>query len=70
MIHLNDLMYIDDEDIFQKPGWLIDIMMTVFDVHYNLAPIHGYITKICHEFPTKNKYINKKRKQYLYLLYW
>jgi phosphatidylserine decarboxylase len=32
-------------------GWLIGIAMTPFDVHYNRAPVPGYIEKICHDFP-------------------
>jgi phosphatidylserine decarboxylase len=55
-IHLPELLRLDDTD-FYKSGWLIGIAMTPLDVHYNRAPIQGYIEKICHEFPagsTKN----------------
>ena len=54
-ILLKDLMFSDDPSLFNKPGYLIGIYMSVFDVHYNRAPIHGHIKKIAHDFPTNKK---------------
>lgn len=57
-IKLDDLMFIDDVGLKDQPGWLIGIFMTLLDVHYNRAPIDGYIKKIKHDFPEgfrKNK---------------
>ena len=54
-ILLNDLMFIDDKSLLKKPGWLIGISMTPFDIHYNRTPIRGTIKKIRHDFPTKKK---------------
>jgi len=34
-IKLDDLMNINDNSLKNKPGWLIGIFMTFFDVHYN-----------------------------------
>ena len=52
-ILLDDLMFIDDNSLLDKPGWLIGISMTPFDIHYNRTPIRGSILKIRHDFPTK-----------------
>ena len=49
-ILLRDLMMLGETDNL-KSGWLIGIAMTPFDVHYNRAPVSGYIEKICHDFP-------------------
>jgi phosphatidylserine decarboxylase len=54
-IFLPDLMYLRKTDSNFKSGWLIGIMMTPLDVHYNRAPIAGHITKIRHDFPTHVK---------------
>jgi len=54
-IMLDDLMFIDDKTILNKPGWLIGVVMTIFDVHYNRTPISGYIRKIRHDHPTKDR---------------
>jgi phosphatidylserine decarboxylase len=54
-IKLEDLMFIDDKKLLTRPGWLIGTFMTCFDVHYNRAPIGGYIKKIRHDFPTSCK---------------
>lgn len=54
-ILLNDLMFIDDKSLLDKPGWLIGISMSPFDIHYNRSPIRGTIKKIRHDFPTNRK---------------
>ncbi len=51
VIRLDELMLIDDERLRSKPGWLIGIFMTPFDVHHNRAPIRGRIRKLVHRFP-------------------
>jgi len=53
-ILLDDLMFIDEELLLNKQGWLIGIAMGPLDVHYNRAPISGKIRKIRHDFPTGN----------------
>ena len=50
-IFLADLMFLRESDTDLRSGWLIGIAMTPIDVHYNRAPIEGYIEKTCHEFP-------------------
>ncbi|MCU4162877.1 phosphatidylserine decarboxylase [Carboxylicivirga caseinilyticus] len=54
-ILLDELMFLDDQEMLNQPGWLIGICMGPFNVHYNRAPIEGYITKIKHDFPTTVK---------------
>ncbi len=49
-IFLRELMMLNETDNLRS-GWLIGIAMTPFDVHYNRAPVSGYIEKICHDFP-------------------
>jgi phosphatidylserine decarboxylase len=49
-ILLRELMMLNETDNLMS-GWLIGIAMTPFDVHYNRAPVSGYIEKICHDFP-------------------
>jgi len=49
-IKLDDLMFIDDKDLKNQPGWLIGVFMTFYDVHYNRTPIEGHIKKIRHDF--------------------
>jgi phosphatidylserine decarboxylase len=49
-ILLRELMLLDGAENLMS-GWLIGIAMTPFDVHYNTAPVSGYIEKICHDFP-------------------
>jgi phosphatidylserine decarboxylase len=51
VIRLDDLMHVDDERLRDKPGWLIGIYMSPFDVHYNRTPIRGHIRKLGHGFP-------------------
>lgn len=58
-IKLDDLMFIDDKDLKNQPGWLIGVFMTFLDVHYNRAPIEGHIKKIRHDSLNKFK-INKR----------
>jgi len=61
-------MFIDDKSLLNQPGWLIGIFMTFLDVHYNVAPISGYITQIMHDFPSKlrkNKNMLKMYKNFL-----
>jgi phosphatidylserine decarboxylase len=53
-ILLNDLMTLDDPAI-PRHGWLVGIYMSPFDVHYNRAPIAGFIRKISHGFPHKSR---------------
>ena len=49
-IKLDDLMFIEDDNLKNQPGWIIGIFMTFLDVHYNRAPIEGYIKEIKHDF--------------------
>jgi phosphatidylserine decarboxylase len=53
-ILLNDLMALDDPAI-PRHGWLVGIYMSPFDVHYNRAPIAGFIRKISHGFPQRSR---------------
>jgi len=58
-IKLDDLMFTEDKSLKQS-GWLIGIVMTLLDVHYNRAPIDGFVKKIMHDFPdgfNKNKFM-------------
>jgi phosphatidylserine decarboxylase len=52
-ILLDDLMTLDDPAV-PRQGWLVGIYMSPFDVHYNRAPIAGFIKKISHGFPRKS----------------
>lgn len=52
-IRLDDLMFIDDESLKEKAGYIVGIFMSPFDVHYNRSPIRGEIIKIAHAFPTR-----------------
>jgi phosphatidylserine decarboxylase len=52
-ILLDDLMTLDDPAI-PRHGWLVGIYMSPFDVHYNRAPIAGFIRKISYGFPRKS----------------
>lgn len=63
-IKLDDLMKINDSNLKNKPGWLIGVFMTFFDVHYNRSPIGGYIKKITHNFPKRYKKNFSMRKLY------
>ena len=54
-IFLRDLMILRESGNDLRSGWLIGIAMTPIDVHYNRAPITGYIEKKGHEFPTGKK---------------
>lgn len=54
-IRLDDLMVLEDAGLYQKPGYLVGIFMSAFDVHYNRAPIKGYIHQIGRYFPTSDK---------------
>jgi phosphatidylserine decarboxylase len=51
-ILLHELMLLGRSYINFKSGWLIGIVMTPLDVHYNRSPIAGVIKKIGYEFPT------------------
>ncbi len=51
---LDDLMLLDDPRL-PRQGWLVGIYMSPFDVHYNRAPIAGFIRKISHGFPPKSR---------------
>ena len=53
-ILLDDLMGLDDPAL-PRQGWLVGIFMSPFDVHYNRAPIQGFIRKIAHRFPVKSR---------------
>lgn len=48
-ILLDDLMGLDDSAL-PRQGWLVGIFMSPFDVHYNRAPIQGFIRKLAHRF--------------------
>jgi phosphatidylserine decarboxylase len=54
-IFLHDLMFLRKSDNNLTSGWLIGITMSPFDVHYNRAPVEGYIEKTGYEFPTAVK---------------
>jgi len=45
-------MFLRESDYHLKSGWLIGIAMTPLDVHFNRAPVAGYIEKNGHEFPS------------------
>ena len=51
-ILLHELILLRRSDIKFKSGWLIGIVMTPLDVHFNRAPIAGYIKRIGYEFPS------------------
>jgi len=68
-IKLDDLMFIDDKDLKNQPGWLIGVFMTFLDVHYNRAPIGGHIKKIRHDFPNKFNINKRLFKLYLNILF-
>ncbi len=51
-ILLHELMLLRRSDIQFKSGWLIGIVMSPFDVHFNRSPISGFIKRIGYEFPT------------------
>jgi phosphatidylserine decarboxylase len=51
-IFLRDLMMLRKTEIDLHSGWLIGILMTPVDVHFNRAPVNGYIEKLCHDFPS------------------
>lgn len=57
-ILLDDLMTLDDPCL-PREGWLVGIYMSPFDVHYNRAPIRGFIRKISHGFPARSNGINQ-----------
>jgi phosphatidylserine decarboxylase len=50
-IFLNELMLLRETDIEFKSGWLIGIVMSPLDVHFNRSPISGFIKRIGYEFP-------------------
>ena len=54
-IYLRELMFLRESDHHLKSGWLIGITMTPLDVHFNRAPVAGYIEKNGHEFPSSLK---------------
>ena len=68
-IKLDDLMFIDDKDLKNQPGWLIGVFMTFLDVHYNRAPIEGQIKKIRHDFLNKFKINKRLFKLYFNILF-
>ena len=51
-IFLHELMLLRKSDTRFKSGWLIGIVMTPLDVHYNRSPIAGFIKRIGYEFPS------------------
>jgi phosphatidylserine decarboxylase len=53
-ILLDDLMTLDDPAV-PRHGWLVGIFMSPFDVHYNRAPVGGFVRKISHRFPAKSR---------------
>jgi phosphatidylserine decarboxylase len=54
-ILLHELMLLRSSDIEFKSGWLIGIVMSPLDVHFNRSPVSGYISRIGYEFPTNLK---------------
>jgi phosphatidylserine decarboxylase len=54
-ILLHELMLLRRSDVQFTSGWLIGITMTPLDVHYNRAPVQGFISRIGYEFPTNLK---------------
>jgi phosphatidylserine decarboxylase len=57
-IRLDDLMNLDDARL-PREGWLVGIYMSPFDVHYNRAPVGGFIRKIAHGFPLRSGGVNR-----------
>jgi phosphatidylserine decarboxylase len=57
-ILLDDLMTLDDPCL-PRQGWLVGIYMSPFDVHYNRAPIRGFVRKISHGFPARSSGVNR-----------
>lgn len=57
-ILLDDLMTLDDPNL-PRQGWLVGIYMSPFDVHYNRAPIRGFVRKIAHGFPSRSDGANR-----------
>jgi phosphatidylserine decarboxylase len=57
-ILLDDLMTLDDPNL-PRQGWLVGIYMSPFDVHYNRAPIRGFVRKIAHGFPVRSDGANR-----------
>jgi phosphatidylserine decarboxylase len=57
-ILLDDLMTLDDPSL-PREGWLVGIYMSPFDVHYNRAPIRGFVRKIAHGFPARSDGANR-----------
>lgn len=57
-ILLDDLMTLDDPHL-PCHGWLVGIYMSPFDVHYNRAPIRGFVRKISHGFPVRSNGANR-----------
>jgi phosphatidylserine decarboxylase len=51
-IYLHELMLLRQSDISFMSGWLIGIVMSPLDVHYNRAPVSGFIRRIGYEFPS------------------
>lgn len=51
-IFLHELMLLRRSDIKFRSGWLIGIVMSPLDVHYNRAPVSGFIRRIGYEFPS------------------
>lgn len=57
-ILLDDLMTLDDPCL-PRQGWLVGIYMSPLDVHYNRAPIRGFVRKISHGFPARSGGVNR-----------
>jgi phosphatidylserine decarboxylase len=51
-ILLHELMLLRRADTQLKTGWLIGIVMSPLDVHYNRSPVSGFIRRIGYEFPS------------------
>jgi phosphatidylserine decarboxylase len=54
-ILLHELMLLRRADIKFKSGWLIGIVMSPLDVHFNRSPVSGFIKRIGYEFPANLK---------------
>jgi phosphatidylserine decarboxylase len=51
VIKLTELMHLEEEKLKNSSGYLIGVFMSPFNVHFNRAPISGYIKKVAYDFP-------------------
>jgi phosphatidylserine decarboxylase len=64
IIKLTELMHIDDPALLNKSGYLIGVFMSPFDVHFNRAPVAGFIRKIAHDFPDVRAFAKRNMCMY------